>query len=52
MPEIPALLPDDAHNRALLANVHPPDWKNPVPDDRYNLVVLGAGSAGAAAGCE
>ncbi len=46
MPEIPALVPDDVHNRALLANVHPPDWKNPVPDGRYNLVVLGAGSAG------
>jgi pyruvate/2-oxoglutarate dehydrogenase complex dihydrolipoamide dehydrogenase (E3) component len=27
-------------------NVHPPDWGNPTPKDRYNLVVLGAGTAG------
>jgi pyruvate/2-oxoglutarate dehydrogenase complex dihydrolipoamide dehydrogenase (E3) component len=47
-----ALTPDDAANRQLLANVHPPDWQNPVEDGRYNLVVLGAGTAGlvAAAG--
>jgi pyruvate/2-oxoglutarate dehydrogenase complex dihydrolipoamide dehydrogenase (E3) component len=46
MPDTPVLVPDDAHNRVLLENVHPPDWKNPVPDGRYNLVVLGAGAAG------
>jgi pyruvate/2-oxoglutarate dehydrogenase complex dihydrolipoamide dehydrogenase (E3) component len=40
------LLPDDAHNRALLAHVHPPDWVNPVPADRYHLVVIGGGTAG------
>ncbi len=40
------LLPDDAHNRALVASVHPPDWVNPVPGGRYNLVVIGAGTAG------
>ena len=39
-------LPRDAHNEALLSNVHPPDWPNPVPDGRYNLVVIGAGTAG------
>jgi pyruvate/2-oxoglutarate dehydrogenase complex dihydrolipoamide dehydrogenase (E3) component len=46
------LAPDDEHNRALVANVHPPDWHNPTPEGRYNLVVLGAGTAGlvAAAG--
>lgn len=38
--------PDDAHNRALVANVHPPEWTNPTPSGRYNLVVLGAGTAG------
>jgi len=27
-------------------NVHPLDWKNPQPAARYNLVVLGAGTAG------
>lgn len=49
---LPALTPDDEANRQLLANVHPPDWQNPVADGRYNLVVLGAGTAGlvAAAG--
>jgi len=48
----PALTPDDAANRQLLANVRPSDWRNPVADGRYNLVVLGAGTAGlvAAAG--
>ena len=47
-----ALSPDDDANRQLLANVHPPDWQNPIADGRYNFVVLGAGTAGlvAAAG--
>ncbi len=40
------VLPKDVHNRTLLDNVHPEDWKNPEPADRYNLVVLGAGTAG------
>lgn len=46
------LHPHDAHNRDLAANVHPADWRNPTPDGRYNLVVLGGGTAGlvAAAG--
>jgi pyruvate/2-oxoglutarate dehydrogenase complex dihydrolipoamide dehydrogenase (E3) component len=46
------LTPWDEHNRTLVANVHPPDWKNPTPAPRYNLVVIGAGTAGlvAAAG--
>jgi pyruvate/2-oxoglutarate dehydrogenase complex dihydrolipoamide dehydrogenase (E3) component len=30
----------------LLANTHPPDWVNPTPSGRYNLVVIGAGTAG------
>lgn len=40
--------PDDA----LLAHVRPPDWSNPSPKPLYDLVVLGAGTAGlvAAAG--
>ena len=33
--------PMDEHNRNLLANVHPSDWVNPEPADRYNLVVIG-----------
>ena len=41
-----ALLPLDAHNRRLRAQTHPPDWTNPEPQSRYNLVVIGAGTAG------
>ncbi len=46
------LHPLDSHNRELEANVRPPNWSNPVPTGRYNLVVIGAGTAGlvAAAG--
>ncbi len=46
------LHPEDEHNLRLVANVHPPEWQNPTPEGRYNLVVLGGGSAGlvAAAG--
>ncbi len=40
------LPPMDEHNRRLIAAVHPGDWINPVPADRYNLVVVGAGTAG------
>ena len=36
----------DEHNRRLVSNVHPDDWRNPEPDGRYNLVVIGAGTAG------
>lgn len=38
--------PDDVHNQLLVSRVHPPDWVNPQPSDRYDLVVLGAGTAG------
>ena len=38
--------PDDAQNKRLLSNVHPPDWQNPNPAACYNLVVIGAGTAG------
>ena len=40
------MLPDDEHNRTLIANVHPPGWVNPKSEGRYNLVVIGAGTAG------
>lgn len=40
------LLQDDLHDRTLIANVHPPDWTNPQPASRYDLVVIGAGTAG------
>jgi pyruvate/2-oxoglutarate dehydrogenase complex dihydrolipoamide dehydrogenase (E3) component len=45
MPQV-RVLPDDQYNRALIANVAPPDWVNPTPAGRYNLVVIGAGTAG------
>ncbi len=47
-PEIPFghVRPMDPPNQALLANVHPGDWVNPEPADRYNMVVIGAGTAG------
>lgn len=43
---------DDEYDRALVAHVHPSGWTNPTPNGRYNLVVVGAGTAGlvAAAG--
>jgi len=41
-----SLLTDDPYDRRLVENVHPPDWINPTPSGRYNLVVIGAGTAG------
>jgi pyruvate/2-oxoglutarate dehydrogenase complex dihydrolipoamide dehydrogenase (E3) component len=40
------VLPWDRHNQRLVSNVHPSDWVNPTPAPRYNLVVIGAGTAG------
>jgi pyruvate/2-oxoglutarate dehydrogenase complex dihydrolipoamide dehydrogenase (E3) component len=40
------VLPNDEHNKRLIRNVHPSGWKNPEPASRYNLVVIGAGTAG------
>ena len=44
--------PADEFNKKLVENAHPTDWINPTPTGRYNLVVVGAGTAGlvAAAG--
>lgn len=41
-----AVVPLDAYNQALLAQVHPADWVNPTPAPLYDLVVIGAGTAG------
>lgn len=41
-----AILPWDTHNQQLVRNVHPHDWVNPQPAAKYNLVVIGAGTAG------
>jgi hypothetical protein len=35
------VLPADEHDQALVAHVHPPDWVNPPPAERYNRVVIG-----------
>ena len=41
-----SVLPNDEHDRRLLAEVRPPDWRNPTPAERYDLVVIGGGTAG------
>src|ERR1700731_4479832 len=38
--------PLDAYNQELMARVRPSGWINPQPAPRYNLVVIGAGTAG------
>ena len=40
------ITPADSHDYRLISNVHPPDWRNPQPSGCYNLVVIGAGTAG------
>jgi pyruvate/2-oxoglutarate dehydrogenase complex dihydrolipoamide dehydrogenase (E3) component len=40
------VMPEDKYNTVLISNVHPADWINPEPTGRYNLVVIGGGSAG------
>ena len=46
MPPTVEVLPRDVYNAELIAQVHPPDWRPPTPAPRYNLVVIGAGTAG------
>ncbi|MBL9136191.1 MAG: mercuric reductase [Verrucomicrobiales bacterium] len=40
------LTPLDSANRALLEQVRPADWRAPAPSGVYDLVVIGAGTAG------
>ena len=40
------LIKDDKYDQILVKHVHPEDWENPTFDGVYNLVVIGAGSAG------
>jgi pyruvate/2-oxoglutarate dehydrogenase complex dihydrolipoamide dehydrogenase (E3) component/uncharacterized membrane protein YdjX (TVP38/TMEM64 family) len=37
---------DDPHDKQLIENCHPPHWVNPKPSGKYNLVVIGGGTAG------
>jgi pyruvate/2-oxoglutarate dehydrogenase complex dihydrolipoamide dehydrogenase (E3) component len=46
MAERLGVLESDPFDRELLRQVRPPDWANPRPAPRYNLVVLGGGTAG------
>jgi pyruvate/2-oxoglutarate dehydrogenase complex dihydrolipoamide dehydrogenase (E3) component len=46
MTHLPQLLPADEFNLRLADEVHPSNWQNPTPSGRYNLVVIGAGTAG------
>jgi pyruvate/2-oxoglutarate dehydrogenase complex dihydrolipoamide dehydrogenase (E3) component len=41
-----AITPADAANVEVLRHVHPPTWSNPDPAPKYDLVVLGGGTAG------
>ncbi|MDZ8183772.1 MAG: mercuric reductase [Nostoc sp. ChiSLP02] len=38
--------PMDEYNQKLVSYVHPPNWVNPQPAELYDLVVIGAGTAG------
>ena len=38
--------PLDSHNARLLDHTHPAGWEAPDPTEKYNLVVIGAGTGG------
>ena len=40
------LVPGDPHDAALAANAHPAGWETPTAAARYDLVVIGGGTAG------
>jgi len=40
------MIVNDVHDQRLIENCHPPGWVNPMPASKYNLVVIGAGTAG------
>ena len=39
-------IPGDAGDMILVDNCHPPHWVNPTPAKKYNMVVIGGGTAG------
>ena len=41
-----SISPRDEYSQKLIDNVHPAGWKNREPARQYNLVVIGAGTAG------
>jgi pyruvate/2-oxoglutarate dehydrogenase complex dihydrolipoamide dehydrogenase (E3) component len=46
-PTQPVLVsPMDEYNQTLVSYVHPVNWVNPTPQAEYDLVVVGAGTAG------
>src|SRR5881628_632066 len=46
MPFDEMMLVDDPYDKRLIENCHPSGWVNPTPAGKYNLVVIGAGTAG------
>ncbi|MBI1370006.1 MAG: FAD-containing oxidoreductase [Planctomycetes bacterium] len=40
------VMPMDAYNARLVEAVHPPTWVNPKPTGVYDMLVIGAGTAG------
>ncbi len=44
--QVPVVRPMDEYNQKLVSYVHPSNWLNPQPADAYDLVVIGAGTAG------
>ena len=42
----PEISPRDQYNESLITQVSPRDWQNPGAAPRYNLVVIGGGTAG------
>lgn len=40
------VLADDPHDKKLIDNCHPPGRVNPAPPGKYNLAVIGGGTAG------
>ncbi len=45
-PDFAGLVPGEPNDERLRDLVHPPDWENPSPGERYHLVVIGGGTAG------
>ena len=41
-----SILIEDRYDQQLVENCHPSNWTNPSPVGKYNLVVVGAGTAG------